>query len=161
MIKSIKQGTRTVLRWIKNTLISLTVLFVAFTVYVTQDKGPASLEPLTVDVQKESSAAQIKRLITEGNVRRRAEAAKPKVSPEKTTEKPKVSPEKAAAEKRYHAMIRLQLMIKANLRDPDSYDRDSWSYYIDGPMTVITIKYRARNGFGGMAVETMSWEFAL
>lgn len=47
--------------------------------------------------------------------------------------------------------------VKANLKDPDSFQHVSTSFYRVGPNEVrVTMKYRAKNGFGGYAVGTCS-----
>lgn len=48
----------------------------------------------------------------------------------------------------------LAWLIKKNLRNPDSYEHIETRFRDDGSSIYVTTKYRAENGFGGMAIET-------
>jgi len=48
--------------------------------------------------------------------------------------------------------IYLERWIKKNLKDPDSYDHMETRYGDKGDHILVSTKYRARNGFGGMTI---------
>lgn len=48
--------------------------------------------------------------------------------------------------------IQLERWIKKNLKDPDSYDHIETRYGDKGDHILVSTKYRARNGFGGMTI---------
>ena len=54
--------------------------------------------------------------------------------------------------KKTRAYIEARQYLKDHLRDPDSYKEEGYSCTIDTAQNIYTvnIKYRARNGFGGM-----------
>ena len=48
--------------------------------------------------------------------------------------------------------IALSRLIKQNCRNPDSYEHIETKYRDNGNLIFVTTKYRAENGFGGMAI---------
>ena len=50
----------------------------------------------------------------------------------------------------------LTKVIKSNLRDPDTYEHIETTYEINGDSVNVMTKYRAKNGFGGHVVETVT-----
>jgi hypothetical protein len=49
----------------------------------------------------------------------------------------------------------LEKMVKAQLKDPDSYQHIESSYGGKGDHLNVVMKYRAKNGFGGYVVNSV------
>ncbi|QEY15490.1 zinc ribbon domain-containing protein [Cellvibrio sp. KY-GH-1] len=49
----------------------------------------------------------------------------------------------------------LEAYVKKNLKDPDSYEHIETRYSDKGDTVTISMKYRAKNSFGGYAVENI------
>ena len=58
----------------------------------------------------------------------------------------------AAEDKKFRAYTAARYYLKEHLRDPDSYKEEGYTCSSDEEQQIFTvsIKYRARNGFGGM-----------
>ena len=52
--------------------------------------------------------------------------------------------------------IRLARWVKKRLRDPGSYEHIETRYIDVGDHLIVTLKYRAKNGFGGFSVESVT-----
>ena len=55
----------------------------------------------------------------------------------------------------------LENLVEMNLRDPNSYDHISTNYFEMGDHLVVNMKYRARNGFGGMAIGFVKAKYSI
>lgn len=47
-------------------------------------------------------------------------------------------------------------LLKENLNDPKSFEHVETSYFIDGDDLVVSMKYRAKNGFNATVTETVT-----
>jgi hypothetical protein len=71
-----------------------------------------------------------------------------------------VEDERRSKQIRWIAMeTKTERLLKKNLKDPDSYQNINTYYLEENGETKVTIEYRARNGFGGMTVDTYSRVF--
>lgn len=50
-------------------------------------------------------------------------------------------------------MLKCQRSLKATLKDPKSYELIDWKYGLKNGTMNLTIQYRAKNSFGGYAVD--------
>lgn len=69
---------------------------------------------------------------------------------------------KALQRKYYDAIEDSMRYLKSSLRDPDSYESIEWSPLVENDDGTYGLRhtYRARNGFGGMNVETKTFLFS-
>ena len=62
--------------------------------------------------------------------------------------------------------VQASLLLEKSMKDPDSYEEiEHESYFVTqktkkSPYVQVTIKYRARNSFGGMVVDQKAFNFA-
>ena len=52
--------------------------------------------------------------------------------------------------------LELTKVIKSNLKDPDSFEHIETTYLIQGDSMIVQTKYRAKNSFGGVVVESVT-----
>ena len=57
--------------------------------------------------------------------------------------------------------INLEKLIEHNLKDPDSYEHIETLYSDKGSYLIVNLRYRARNGFGGMTISHVKAKVSL